>query len=234
MAFTFTDVFELPARAYSGVSGLLLGSFQKETTDLSKSQGNPGLLGWVTKGINAILSISLTVVAYIGCSITDFLETHHLSINIGFWSALTTASVAALCVALSPAALTAVTAFSVAGISIASVVGTGFAAQVGAVALLAAITTNAAVHAVATVVNTVSAFARFLSGCCCSEKEPEELSLRLDNGLSLLGSGKKSVNTDDIGIDINPKASTLFSKASPKASNQDLSQLPDFTTIPMQ
>ena len=74
---------------------------------------------------------------------------------------------AALTVAFWPAALAAVTGFTIAGYSIASVVGAGFAAQVAATAGVGAILASAAVYAIATVVNLITAIKN------CFTKKPD-------------------------------------------------------------
>jgi hypothetical protein len=153
------SVFTLPAKAFAGIVSLVFGDFaRKSDGSVVKGEGFRGLLGLVLDGVK-----------FLGKSITNFLQNHKQAIATAFWASLAVAGAAVLTVALWPAALAAVTAFSVYGVSIASVVGTGFAAQLLGVGVVAAVLTSAAVYASAAVVNTLNAIKNFFTGTKVSD-----------------------------------------------------------------
>jgi hypothetical protein len=151
----------LPATVFNGILDLLLGSYQRDEDGKikldrsNKELTNRGLLGAI-----------LDLVKDIARGVSNFLHNHEDAIATAFWVSAALAGAAALTVFLWPAALAAVTTFTVAGYSIAGVVGTGFAAQVGAVAALTAVASSAAVYTVATIANTINWFI----ACCCKPK----------------------------------------------------------------
>lgn len=99
-------------------------------------------------------------------SVTVFIGNHKKAIAVAGWTSLAVAGIAALVVGLWPAALVAVAGLSISGVSIASLVGTGFAAQVAAVAGVGAVLASAAVYTVATVSNIVG----WLKGCFAASR----------------------------------------------------------------
>ncbi len=158
-----TAAFLLPSNVFSGLTNGLLGSYKRNartgaiktatnedgtTTALT----NSGLLGNVLDGIK-----------YVGRAVSNFVYNHKQAIATAFWASLALAGAAALTVFLWPAALTAVTTFTIAGLSIAGVVGANVVAQIGAVAALTAAATSVAVYATAAVVNTISAISSFFA-----------------------------------------------------------------------
>lgn len=144
--------FRLPATILGGMSTLIFGDYDRHADGTAKKKGV----------FNGLLGLVLEFGKAIGRTVTDFLKSHAQAIASAFWLSLLVGGAAALTVAYLPAALAAVTAFSIAGYSIASVVGTGFIAQVGATAAVAAALTSASVYAVATVANVIN----FICGCC--------------------------------------------------------------------
>ncbi len=160
---TFKDfmagVFRLPARVLGGLVALVLGA-----NVLNRSVS--GLLGLLINGANAVLNGVKTI----GRGITGLIMGHQKAIASAFWMSLLVGGAAALTVAFWPAALAAVVNFSVAGYSIASVVGTNFAAQVGATAGVGAVLTSGAVYSVASVAN----FFNYLASCCFPKKPTPE------------------------------------------------------------
>lgn len=152
--------FVFPAAVFSVLTSGLLGSNPKNNKNeylvdaqTKKPVNENGLFGWVADIFKAIAR-----------SVANFISNHKDAIAIAFWSSLAVGGAAALTVALWPAALTAVAAFSVYGFSIAGIVGTGFAAQVAAIGGLAAVATSVATYTVAAVVNTITGIAHFFSG----------------------------------------------------------------------
>ena len=141
--------FVLPARALSGISDILFGSYQRDEEGKIKQDNSakPGLLGLI-----------LDSVKYIGRNVSNFLTNHQQAIASAFWISATLAGAAALTVFLSPAALTFITTLEIAGYSIASVVGAEMLAQIGAVAALTAVASSAAVYVTAAFVNTINFF----------------------------------------------------------------------------
>ena len=162
MSSKFTDfakaAFLAPATLLSGITDLVFGSYQRNTkgdikSDLdNRNLTNTGLLGNVLNGIK-----------FAGRAVSNFISNHKQAIAVAFWTSLVLAGAAALTVFLWPAALAAVTTFSIAGVSIASVVGTGLAAQVAAVGVLTAAANSVAVYTVAAVANTISAISTFFA-----------------------------------------------------------------------
>jgi hypothetical protein len=157
--------FRLPARVLGGIVGLLLGDYaRKRDGSITDTKPFLGLLGVVLESAKFILDLGRAT----GRMITNLIKNHQQAIASAFWVSLLVGGAAALTVALWPAALAAVTSFSIAGYSIASVVGTGFAAQVGAIAGIGAVLSSAAVYSVAAVANFVS----FVKGCFTKKAPP--------------------------------------------------------------
>lgn len=173
--------FYLPARVFSGLSNLTLGSYQKYNngTVRTDQEGNPqtnrGLLGLAVDATRFIVNFVFDAVKYIARSISNFISNHLKAIAVAFWVSLAVAAIVAITVALWPAALAAITSISIAGVSIASVVGTGVAAQVFATAGVAAFLSGAAVLLTAAVVNTYVAIRDFFVTCCKAAKQPSEV-----------------------------------------------------------
>jgi hypothetical protein len=144
----------LPAKILAGIFALVLGDYARNEEGKAKKNGVfRGLLGLILDGFKLLLEIGKAI----GRVTTDFIREHQDAIATAFWVSLLVAGAAALTVAFWPAALAAVTGFTVAGYSIASLVGTGFAAQVAATAGVGAVLASAAVYAVAAVVNFFTA-----------------------------------------------------------------------------
>ncbi|MDI1352660.1 MAG: hypothetical protein PSV35_07840 [bacterium] len=149
-----SGVFNFPARVFGGLVALIAGDYARNRNDVIKDgEASSGLLGLVMDGAKLLLD----GVKFLGRSITNFVKNHKQAIASAFWASLVVGGAAALTVALWPAALAAVTSFTIAGMSIAALVGTGFVAQVAATAGVAALVTSAAVYAAATVANVFSA-----------------------------------------------------------------------------
>jgi hypothetical protein len=145
--------FVLPSKVLSGISDLLLGSYQRDNEGKIKTNYKEEEL--TNRGLFGML---LDVVKYIGINISNFLTNHQQAIASAFWFSALFAGAAALTVFLWPAALTAVATFTIAGYSIASVVGANVIAQIGAVAVLTAIATSATVYVIAGFIHTINFF----------------------------------------------------------------------------
>lgn len=154
------EVAYLPATVFSGVVNALLGSSKviKDTKGNEHSIESRGLLG-----------VALDSVKFVSRSVANFIANHKQAIATAFWASLALAGAAALTVFLWPAALTAVTTFSIYGLSIAGVVGANTLLQIGAVAALTFAATSVATYLTAAVVNTISA----LVDCCKPPKGPK-------------------------------------------------------------
>jgi hypothetical protein len=166
-------VFTLPARAFGGIVAIVMGDFaRKEDGSVKAGKPSNGLFGLLMEGVKALVD----GLKYLGRSITGFVKDHKQAIASAFWLSLIVAGAAALTVSFWPAALAAVTGFSIAGISIASLVGTGFVAQVVATAGIAALLTSAAVYAVATISNICSAIHSFFTSKAVTGTETADYS----------------------------------------------------------
>lgn len=178
-------LYTLPAKIFAGIVSLVLGDFARRNDGAAvKGEGFRGLLGLILDGVK-----------YLGKSVTNFLQDHKKAIAAAFWGSLLVAGAAVLTVAFWPAALAAVTGFSVYGVSIASLVGTGFAAQLAGVAAAATVLTSALVYTTATVVNTFNAIKNFFTGTKASMPsaqsdayQPEALEKDSASKLSVLSS----------------------------------------------
>lgn len=147
----FFGLVYLPANIFAGLTKLVLGSDEKNEKGSTKA--NPGLFGLILGGLS-----------YMARGVGNFVSNHRTAIATAFWTSLAIGGAAALTVGLWPAALAAVVGFSVYGTTIASLVGTGFAAQVGAVGVVAAIATSLNVYVAATVVNAFNAVRGWFAG----------------------------------------------------------------------
>lgn len=154
-----TGAFYLPARAFSGITSLLLGSTYIDKD--GDEQNFRGLFGLTVDAVKFVTNMILDATKFVVRGVSNFIANHQKAISVAFWSSLVVAGAAALTVAFWPAALAAVTSFSIAGVSIASVVGTGFAAQVSAVAAVGAIATSALVYTGAAIYNTITGIRDF-------------------------------------------------------------------------
>ena len=156
------EILVSPATVLSGISSLLFGSNKRTKNDgyekdvYGNEKINNGILGSILDGVK-----------YVGRAVSNFLHDHKKAIATAFWASLVLAGAAALTVFLWPAALAAVTTFTVAGFSIAGVVGANVALQIGAVAALTTVATSAAVYTVAAIANTINFFIK-----CCAPKKP--------------------------------------------------------------
>ncbi|CEG58944.1 hypothetical protein [Legionella fallonii] len=169
----FTGFFYLPARAFSTITDLVLGSYKRKDDGSIKeaskeaSNTNPGLLGFVFESV-----------MYIARGISNFIYNHQTAIAAAFWASLVLSGAAALTVFLWPAALTAVATFSIYGLSIAAIVGTEAAAQIGAIAALTFAVTSVATYAIAAVVNTIN----WIKSCCTKTNPDENKGKQFDLG----------------------------------------------------
>lgn len=142
----------LPATIVGGISTILFGDYDRNDDGTAKKEG----------AVRGLLGLVLDAVKFIGRTITNSLKDHKDAIASAFWLSLLAAGAAAAAVAFLPAALAAVTGFTIAGYSIGAFF-TGFAAQVAATAGVAVVLTSAAVYSVATAAN----FCSFVYNCCC-------------------------------------------------------------------
>ncbi|KTD76389.1 hypothetical protein [Legionella waltersii] len=152
-------VFSAPADAFEFINRALFGYSQ---TGINKVSGNKE-----TVNKPGLITLILGLTNWLLTGISNFVSNHKQAIATAFWASLAVAGAAALTVALWPAALAAVTGFTVFGVSIAAVVGTGFVAQVAATAGVAAALTSAAVYVGDAIVTGVKA----IIGCFCKPKE---------------------------------------------------------------
>lgn len=152
----------LPATVFSGLVNIAFGSTQKDEGQVVLDENNNPVVN------PSLLGLILSSIQYVARSIADMIANNKTAITVAFWSSLALAGAAALTVFLWPAALTAVTTFSIFGISIAGVVGADVLLQTGAVGALAFAATSVATYLGASLVNLASA----LGGCC---NDPEKL-----------------------------------------------------------
>jgi hypothetical protein len=156
--------FRMPARVFGALLALILGDYgRKRDGSIDQKKSFLGMLGLVLEGAKLILDLSKAI----GRTMTNFIKNHQQAIASAFWMSLLVGGAAALTVALWPVALAVATGFSMGGYSIAALVGSGFAAQIGAVAGVAAVLSSAAVYSVAAVANFFSLVAR-----CFTKKAP--------------------------------------------------------------
>lgn len=208
MKLTFKDVatgaFYLPARVFSGMTNLLLGSTSYDK--YGDEEHSRGLFGFVVDSAKFVANLLLDATKYVARGVSNFVADHKKAIAVAFWASLAVAGAVALTVAFWPAALAAVVNFTVAGVSIASLVGSGFVAQVAATAGLAAIATSAAVYVGATIVNAYTTVRDFFvsrkpaapafSGDAPSVSEPT-ISATALSGLSTQSALQKSSSSED-------------------------------------
>ena len=109
-----STAYYIPARAIVGGFGLLLGYPKDERQEKSTRNANPGLLGHVSRFVNAVAQ-----------NFVGFISAHQKAIAAAFWLA----GIAALTVFLWPVALAAVATFTIGSLSIAGLVGAGVIAQ---------------------------------------------------------------------------------------------------------
>lgn len=149
----------LPAKVLNGIVSLVFGSAARNADgSVNEKKSFPGLLGLAL----GTIGLALDLVKWTGRTLSGLVRNHQQAIASAFWMSLLAGGAAALTVAFWPAALAAVTSFSIAGYSIASVFGAEFAMQVGVTAGLAALAASAVTYTVATAVNLVN----FLIDCC--------------------------------------------------------------------
>ena len=110
--------------------------------------------GQTSRSLVGLLGKSLI---FVGNKVGDFVKEHKRAIAIAFWASLMVAGAVALTLFLWPAALAALTTFSIAGLTVAGVVGGSALLQIGVFASLAVVVTSAATFAAA----VISAAIRF-------------------------------------------------------------------------
>ncbi len=210
--------FLFPAKVFGGITSLLLGSYKRrpDAEIITDAQGNPssnrGLLGSILDGFK-----------YVGRGTSNFLYNHRQAIAVAFWASLVLAGAAALTVFLWPAALTAVTTFTIAGLSIAGVVGANVVAQIGAVAALTAAATSVAVYTAAAVANTISAISTFFASRSTPRQRPSN-----EENLNVNGSAKqirvlgaKVTHVEDLTEERSPVHSQILKSTKGKGVNVD-------------
>jgi len=126
------------------------------------------LVGWTFGVTNEDKQTSRSLVgllgqalAFVGNKVGDFVKEHKRAIAIAFWASLMVAGAVALTLFLWPAALAALTTFSIAGLTVAGVVGGNALLQIGVFASLAVAVTSAVTFAAAAGHNFISAASRF-------------------------------------------------------------------------
>lgn len=120
--------------------------------------------------VTGLMELALAAVYIVGSAISQLVANNRKTISLALWLSAAAVTAAVLTVAFWPAALAAVTGFSIYGLSIASVFGTSFTASLVGTGVVAAALTSAAVIASSAVVNTISA----IVGCFCKPKKTEE------------------------------------------------------------
>lgn len=125
-----------PAWLLTGIARIIGGDHAK---------GTDGIIGIIHTGSSAV---------------TRFLKRNQTTIATAFWLSLVVAGAAALTLFLWPAALAAVSGFTVAGLSIAAIAGPSIVAQIGLAAAIAFAATSVATYATVLAANVFS----FISG----------------------------------------------------------------------
>ncbi|MBL7481704.1 hypothetical protein [Legionella bononiensis] len=154
-----TGVFYLPARIFSGMTNLLLGSTYID--DEGEEAKRPGLFSVIIDAFKMVGNFIFDATKAVARGVSAFISNHQKAIAVAFWASLATAGLAVLSVAFWPAALSAVANFAIGGVSIASLVGTGFAAQLSAIGGVAAVATSAVVYVGAAIINTITGIRDF-------------------------------------------------------------------------
>lgn len=154
-----TGVFYLPARAFSGMTNLLLGSTYIDAD--GEEAVRPGLFSVIVDVFKMVGNFILDATKAVARGISAFIGNHQKAIAVAFWASLATAGLAVLSVAFWPAALSAVANFAIGGVSIASLVGAGYVAQLCAIGGLATAATSAVVYVSAAVINTITGIRDF-------------------------------------------------------------------------
>ena len=154
-----TGVFYLPARTFSGMTNLLLGSTYID--DEGEEAKRPGLFSVIIDAFKMVGNFIFDAIKAVARGVSTFISNHQKAIAVAFWASLATAGLAVLSVAFWPAALSAVANFAIGGVSIASLVGTGFAAQLSAIGGVAAVATSAVVYVGAAIINTITGIRDF-------------------------------------------------------------------------
>lgn len=157
-----------PANAFSGLTSLILGSYQRTKGGRIKTDDETG-----EKLENWSLLYILTTAAHIGIegikragvAVAEFVSEHKKAIAAAAWISLLAAGAVALTLFLWPAALAAVASFSIGGLSIAAIAGPSALAQIGLAAGLTAAAASVATYVSAAVVKGVSALIDFCKGC---------------------------------------------------------------------
>ncbi|MDP3268930.1 MAG: hypothetical protein Q8M40_07760 [Legionella sp.] len=188
-------IFRFPGKAAKFTSSLLFGGFLTEPKpfnphsenllddsflDSQKAKSNKfeGIFPFILNRLNAGMN-----------QLARLVNKHQRAISIAFWASLAAAIAITALVVLWPVALAAIVNFTILGVSIASVVGTGFFAQVGAVAGLTALATSVAVYTAASITNFVKGAKKFFTGSSLSTDQ------------SLLNEEEES-SSEDLGIGV--------------------------------
>jgi hypothetical protein len=153
-----TWIFYLPAKIFSGMTNLLLGS-----TSIDKygdEEHSRGLFGFAVDAVRFVTNLLFDATKYLARGFAGLLGKQMLPITVALWTALAVG----LTVAFWPAALAAIANFTIAGVSIASLVGTNVILQGLTATGLAALVTGTATFIGATVVNVFNAVKNFFSG----------------------------------------------------------------------
>lgn len=162
MALTFkkfaVGFIKLPGMILSGLSALAFGYTEKN------EQGE-------TKKRHGLFSLLLTGLIAIGRGLTNIIAKHITAVSTAFWLSLIVGGALALTVFLLPAALTAITSFSVFGFTLGGLIG-GFSigAQSAVIGGLAALATSVVTYACTAIVNGISAL---INKCCSSHTKSE-------------------------------------------------------------
>ncbi|KTD49293.1 hypothetical protein [Legionella quateirensis] len=154
-----TGVFYLPARIFSGMTNILLGSTYID--DDGEEAKRPGLFSVIIDAFKMVGNFIFDAIKAVARGISTFISNHQKAIAVAFWASLATAGLAVLSVAFWPAALSAVANFAIGGVSIASLVGTAYVAQLCAIGGVAAVATSAVVYVGAAIINTITGIRDF-------------------------------------------------------------------------
>ncbi|KTD57527.1 hypothetical protein [Legionella shakespearei] len=153
-----TWIFYLPARIFSGMTNLLLGSTSVDK--YGDEEHSRGLFGFVVDAVRFVTNLLFDATKYVARGFAGLLGKQMLPITVALWTALAVG----LTVAFWPAALAAIANFTIAGVSIASLVGSNVILQALATTGLAALVTGTATFIGATAVSVFNAVKNFFSG----------------------------------------------------------------------
>lgn len=148
-------VFYFPAELLTALSRILFGHTEENKYDDE------------VKIKLGLLSLLLNTISWVFRSITDFVSHHKSAIALALWLTALAVPAAVATVYLWPAALAAVTGFSLYGVSIATLFGTSLEASLIGTGVVAAVLTSATVFTGAAIVNTINA----VVDCLCKPKK---------------------------------------------------------------